>query len=131
MDAGPRVALSEEILDRSLGEARTCYAEQRYFDAHEVLEAAWLRADGETRRTLQGLIQAAAAWHHVSCGNLKGAARLAAKAVTKLECVPDGWHGFPVLEIRRAITAWSEWLRDDAGGSPPDLPLVGVTPRAP
>ena len=37
----------------------------RYFDAHEELEAFWMKASGEEKTLLQGLIQIAAGLHRL------------------------------------------------------------------
>jgi len=36
---------------------------ERFFECHEVLEEAWLKASGEQRTFLQGLIQVAVAFY--------------------------------------------------------------------
>ena len=45
---------------RALEHGRELFNARRYFEAHEVWEAAWLTESGSCRRTLQGLIQIAA-----------------------------------------------------------------------
>jgi|SRR5581483_9000198 len=55
-----------------------------FFEVHELLEPAWLRADGGARLALQGLIQVAVAFHHAQHDNRAGAASLLAEALTKL-----------------------------------------------
>jgi hypothetical protein len=107
-----------------LAQARRLFAHHLYFEVHEVLEPAWQRAAGGERRTLQGLIQAAAAWHHWQRGNASGAWRLARAAQAKLLRAPASWRGFPVAEVRRCIEGWDAWLSSGAAGRPPALPFV-------
>jgi predicted metal-dependent hydrolase len=68
-----------------------------FWHAHEAWEAIWLTADGDEKRFLQGLIQLAAAYHHVKCGTLSGAIRLFDAAAAKLDAFPEGY-----LDVMRA-----------------------------
>lgn len=64
-----------------------------FWEAHEAWEAEWLMAEGNRRLFLQGLIQIAAAYHHVQRGTLPGAIRLFALGLEKLETVDPGYLG--------------------------------------
>ncbi|HEV8309247.1 MAG TPA: DUF309 domain-containing protein [Methylomirabilota bacterium] len=55
-----------------------------YFEVHELLEPAWMRAEGLARVALQGLIQVAVAFHHAQQGNHPGARSLLAEGLAKL-----------------------------------------------
>jgi len=44
-----------------------------YFEVHEILEPLWMRADGSKRQALQGFIQVAVGFQHLSNGNVMGA----------------------------------------------------------
>jgi len=111
-------------LTARLAQARRLFALRLHFEVHEVLEPPWQRAGGDDRRTLQGLIQAAVAWHHWRHGNVAGATRLANAARVKLESAPDDWHGFPVAVVRRGVVTWERWLADGARGAAPPLPFA-------
>jgi len=58
-----------------------CWNEERFFEAHETLEPRWLR---ERDPGLQGLIQLAAALHHLQRGNLRGARTMLGRALPRL-----------------------------------------------
>lgn len=47
-----------------------------FFEAHEVWEELWSDDRSESRKFLQGLIQAAVALHHFGNGNIRGAKKL-------------------------------------------------------
>lgn len=57
---------------------------QRYFDAHEVLEAAWRAEPKPVRKLYQGILQAGIAYHHLRLGNQIGALKLLDRALTHL-----------------------------------------------
>ncbi len=52
-------------LQAALDRADTLGAEGKYFDAHEELEAHWMKASGDEKILLQGLIQVAAGLHRL------------------------------------------------------------------
>lgn len=52
-------------LQAALDRADALGAEGRYFDAHEELEAFWMKASGDEKILLQGLIQLAAGLHRL------------------------------------------------------------------
>lgn len=78
------------------------FNEHQFWHAHEAWETIWLVAQGDEKRFLQGLIQLAAAYHHVKRGTLRGAGRLFDAARAKLEPFPDGYLG---VERSDAMTA--------------------------
>jgi hypothetical protein len=55
-----------------------------YFEVHELLEPAWMRAEGNERLALQGLIQIAVAFHHAEHDNRAGAVSLLTEGLAKL-----------------------------------------------
>lgn len=67
------------------------FNEHRFWDAHEAWERAWLATEGDLRLFLQGLIQLAAAYHHVQRGTHRGALRLFDASLRKLSRYPAGY----------------------------------------
>lgn len=57
----------------------------RFWEAHESWEQLWLEADGELVDFYQGLIQLAAAYHHMRRGTFSGAVRLFDASIRRLE----------------------------------------------
>ena len=104
MEQNSRAALSES--DGDFARAVELFNAGRYFESHEVWEHLWLRADGNHKVLLQGLIQAAAAMLHLERGNLPGARSLHRKAQARLEAVPDEFMELAVAEFRAALKAF-------------------------
>jgi predicted metal-dependent hydrolase len=71
-----------------------------FWEAHESWETLWLVAKSDVKQFLQGLIQVAAAYHHVKRGTLRGAPRLFEAGMRKLAPFPPGFCGLD----RSAIT---------------------------
>lgn len=79
----------------------------RYFEAHEVLEQAWVSAPPEERYFLQALIHMAVAWHHAGNGNLTGARRQARKGLSKLSGYLPACHE---VDTGALLASASQWL---------------------
>jgi predicted metal-dependent hydrolase len=105
-----------------LGAAR--WSQQRYFEAHELLEIVWKASSGPERELWKGVIQVAVAAVHVQRGNPVGAQRLIARATRRLEPFDDlhvGRHGvLDVGEVRRQAMVLAARV-DAAGDSPAAL----------
>lgn len=94
----------------------------RFWDAHEAWEEVWLRWPEPERRFVQGLIQLAAAWHHVKRGNDRGARRLFEAAVAKLRPFPADFLGIDREECQRNAAMLAETDRPSQGApGPPTL----------
>jgi predicted metal-dependent hydrolase len=79
------------------------YAEGDFFEAHELMEPAWMGTDDPAERELiQGLIKLAAADVHGVRGNPRGVARNLEGARDRLRRVPDG---DAIAEIRVDLPA--------------------------
>src|SRR5262249_23418987 len=81
-------AAHERGYPREYLEGITHFNAGRYYEAHEVWEAIWLRASGEEKRFYQMLIQAAVGLHHYDRGNLRGARSLYERTCDKLQQLP-------------------------------------------
>ena len=64
-----------------------------FWEAHEAWETIWLVAASDVEEFLQGLIQLAAAYHHVKRGTHRGAVRLFEAALRRLSAFPLDWSG--------------------------------------
>jgi Domain of unknown function (DUF309) len=75
------------------------YAAGDFFEAHELMEPAWMGTDDPAERDLiQGLIKLAAADVHGVRGNPRGVARNLEGARDRLRRVPHG-HAIPELQV--------------------------------
>ncbi|MDQ6767453.1 MAG: DUF309 domain-containing protein [Candidatus Eremiobacteraeota bacterium] len=67
--------------DDDLRRFADCWNNEQFFDAHEALEPRWIKTRD---RGLRGLIQLAAAFHHLKRGNLVGARTTLERAMVRL-----------------------------------------------
>ena len=85
---------------------------REFWDAHESWETIWLEAESDVHVFLQGLIQLAAAYHHVQRGTYPGGLRLFDAALKKLETFPKRWCGIDRTSLELAARRHREWVAD-------------------
>ncbi len=56
-----------------------------FFEVHEILEPAWIKADGDEKRLLQALIRSAGVYINLELGYRQRAAKIAAKTLPVLK----------------------------------------------
>ena len=103
------------------------YAADDFFEAHELMEPAWMGTDDAAERDLiQGLIKLAAADVHGVRGNPRGVARNLEGARDRLRRVPDGDAVAALrFDLPELIAALDRRLADLAADHPTDpIPLT-------
>lgn len=75
----------------NLAEGVALFNAQKFWHAHEAWERDWLTASDPHKLFLQGLIQLAAAYHHVQRGTFRGGVRLFDAALQKLSGFPPNY----------------------------------------
>ena len=122
--------LPEPERRRAYDAALDAYERGDFFEAHELLEPAWMGTDDLAERALhQGLIKLAAAYVHGVRGNPAGIAKNLAGArdhlATAIGTDAEAWSG---LEVSALVAAIDERLTrlaadpNDASVDPPQLP---------
>ena len=74
----------EPSLSEALDESADLFDAGLYFEVHELLEPYWMRAEGQAREILQGLIQVAVGFHHLATHNVSGAKMLLEEGSARL-----------------------------------------------
>jgi predicted metal-dependent hydrolase len=98
-----------------LGEGLRCYRAEEFFAAHEHWEIVWLASKEPEKSFLQGLIQMAAAFHHLQRNNPRGTRLLLQRAHARLERYPETFGGINVSSLLKEIEEWLQAL--DAKGA--------------
>lgn len=93
-----------------------------FYDAHEVWEDVWRESQGLEKQFLQGLIQAAVAFHHHSTGNVTGAYSLMERGRKNLAACPQEFGGIRVTTLLESLAQWRAAL--ESGGAPPMRPVI-------
>lgn len=81
---------------------------ERYFESHEILEDLWLEDTSADKLFLQGLIQLAAAIHHLRNRNWSGAAKLLALGTEKLSRYPANHWSLDLECFLKQVTQFIE-----------------------
>jgi predicted metal-dependent hydrolase len=98
-----------------------CWNEQRYYEAHDVLEQVWLNRDSEDDLFFKGLIQAAGAFVHLQKNfehpshpkhgrRLQPAVRLLRLAEKNLSIFAPRHHGLDVAALLRLLHQHAEQI---------------------
>jgi len=83
-----------------MAEARRLFNEERYWEAHEVLEGQWKQAKGAEKQLLQGMILTAAALVHAQKNEPAVVPPMLDDAARRLENQPATYCG---LDVRRFL----------------------------
>lgn len=81
------------------------FNEGRWFEAHEVLERAWLDEPTPLRRLYQGILQVGVGLHHARRGNLAGALSLLDRGMSLLAAFEPTCLGVDVDRLVRDAAA--------------------------
>lgn len=87
---------------------------RKFWEAHESWETLWLVAESDLEQFLQGLIQVAAAYHHVQRGTYRGAPRLFAAGLRRLDAFPLVHCGLDRTAVDTAARRHQAWLESGA-----------------
>ena len=95
----------------------------QFFESHEVLESLWHEVAGPDRSLLQGLIQAAAAYHHARRNNLVGARYLWERAERRLRSYGARHAGVALDAFRAELAQRLRAPSSTAEGPSPSIAL--------
>jgi predicted metal-dependent hydrolase len=101
------------------------FNERRFWHAHEAWEKLWLRSGGAEKEFLRGLIQLAAAYHHVQRGTLRGAGRLFEAALRRLASAEPSYLGIDRRDAESAAARHREMIERGIRIDPDELPKLG------
>ncbi|MDQ3888818.1 MAG: DUF309 domain-containing protein [Thermoproteota archaeon] len=109
LEAIAPLASYEEILerhmekDRAIARAVQLFNDERYWEAHEVLENIWKNATGVEREILNGIILVAAAFVHDEKDESNVCISILRRARKKLDQASGNYHGINTNRIADMI----------------------------
>ncbi len=112
---------------------------EEFYDCHDTIEEIWLQESSDQRPFLQGLIQAAVAFHHFQQGSWGAARSMLRLAIEKLDPYPDRHKGIRLARLVEELKLWKKGLdsavssggRDDLGIPFPKIARVAADPPEP
>lgn len=108
----------------AIHEGISLFNAHRFWHAHEAWERDWLTATDPHKQFLQGLIQLAAAYHHVQRGTFRGGVRLFDAALRRLAAFPAGYAGVDREEAVRAAAEHRERIARGEKIDPSEFPTL-------
>jgi L-alanine-DL-glutamate epimerase-like enolase superfamily enzyme len=104
---------AEAIVLSGLARGRALFNRADFWASHEAWEPGWAVAAAPDRAFLQGLIQAAAAFHkYVVQDNPHGAGRLLHRALSRLDTAPPDHRGLALDAFRAELRGWQARLAE-------------------
>ncbi len=97
----------------------------QFWEAHEAWEELWLVAETDMEQFLQGLIQIAAAYHHVKRGTFRGAVRLFEAGLARLAPFPPRFCGVDRETVEQKARAHQVWASERLSRGEEDRRLAG------
>mgnify|MGYP002837764493 CR=1 FL=1 len=94
-----RNILQNRVEDRLFNDGIILFNDKKYYDAHESWEKLWAEYKLEDDIFIQGLIQLAVAFFHITNLNLKGSRNLFIKCLPKLKNFPPNHRNLNLSEI--------------------------------
>ncbi len=119
--------MHKRTTDPAIAEGIQLFNTRKFFEAHEALEALWLKAQGEEKILLHGLIQIAAAFRHHTRQNPIGFRSLLEKGLKRLERFNTTQGAVDLDGLRKQLQPWRDFLSHAERGRPartPPLPRI-------
>jgi uncharacterized protein len=133
VDEGQQSRMDSHDKDRLYQKGLEAFNSAHFYDAHEHWEEVWLETPNPDKMFLQGLIQVAAAFHHHSHANLRGARNLLQAGLLKLDRFPEVHGGLEIEAFRAAVREWLAALDEGEipeSRKPPRIGRHGRTRRS-
>lgn len=85
---------------------------REFWEAHEAWEEIWLAAESDVEQFLQGLIQIAAAYHHLKRGTFSGGVRLFDAGLRRLQSFPPGFCDLDRAAVESSAKEHRAWAAE-------------------
>lgn len=90
--------------DKAIMRARELFNDERYWEAHEVLEYVWKNSTGTEKEILNGIILVAAAFVHDEKDEQDVCVSILQRAKRKLDRTSDKYYGIDMTKIVEALS---------------------------
>ena len=86
------------------------FNQREFYECHDTIEEIWLQESSDRQPFLQGLIQAAVAFHHYEHGKWGAARSMLQMAIDKLSPYPNAFDGLEIGPLLTALRSWKAAL---------------------
>ncbi len=102
---------------------------EEFYDCHDTIEDLWLQESSDQQPFLQGIIQAAVAFHHYQHGKWGAARSMLKLAIRKLEDYPEYHQRVKVNELVCELSGWKRALDEAIISQKTHVPIGLAYPR--
>lgn len=102
--AAMATACAEDLPDLAR-EGIRLFDEHEFWEAHEVLEHAWIQEQRPVRDLYRSILQVGVAYYQIQQGNYRGAIKMFLRAVQWLDPLPDECQGIDLAQFKRDAAA--------------------------
>jgi predicted metal-dependent hydrolase len=114
-------------MDARLREGINLFNQRRFFEAHEIWEMLYQRAEINDKSFLEGLIQLSAACRLIEdFGEIKGPVKLLYQALIRFENYQPTYLDVKVAELAAAMEAWAKELEASGARGQKPVPTIAV-----
>jgi predicted metal-dependent hydrolase len=82
----------------------------KYFEAHDLLERAWMEDNTPGRDLYRAILQVSVAYYQILRGNYNGAAKMFLRVRKWLDPLPDSCQGVNIKKLRQEVRAINQAL---------------------
>ena len=86
------------------------FNQREFYECHDTIEEIWLQESSDRQPFLQGLIQAAVAFHHYEHGKWGAARSMLQMAIGKLSPYLNAFDGLEIGPLLTALRSWKAAL---------------------
>ncbi len=102
---------------------------EEFYDCHDTIEEIWLQESSDQQPFLQGIIQAAVAFHHYQHGKWGAARSMLKLAIGKLQDYPEYHQSVKVKELVCELSGWKSALDEAIVSQKTHVPLGLAYPK--
>jgi predicted metal-dependent hydrolase len=102
---------------------------EEFYDCHDIIEDIWLQESSDQQPFLQGIIQAAVAFHHYQHGKWGASRSMLKLAIGKLENYPKMYQSVKVEKLVCELRAWKSALDEAITSQSTDVPIGLAYPQ--
>ena len=98
--------MPDSSFECALAQGIKLFNAREFYEAHEVWEEQWHLEEGDHKKFLQGLIQAAVAFYKLDTGNPRGLHKMLVKSIRNLAPLPLGSMDILLEEFLEKLADW-------------------------
>lgn len=104
--------LKADLLHPAARKGIDLYNQKEFYEAHDLLELAWMKTDSPERDLYQGILQIGLAYYQISQGNFRGAIKMFKRGQRNLNPLEKTLLGVDITTLQADAQRVEMALRD-------------------